>query len=441
MIISKIKGRLPFVFVMMMICIGFHASSQPVFNIRSFGAKADGISDDYPAFIALAKAVNKAGRAKVVIPEGRYFIAAFHTEDNDQNDIEFKQCSSIEIDAKNAIILVNGNFKRTVDRKTGRHQFSKIRPVIPFSFKNCSNIIFNDLEIDGGVGQMTREPGIVESGSNLVRLFQCSHVSLNHLNLHHAETDALYIIGDSSVDIHADQCIFSNNARQAMSVIGLVNGSFTGCQFINTGITGGAYGRHKPSDGVDIEPRYAVRDILFDHCIFSNNLGGQFVCTAPKYTSNINLKACTIDAGSSTRPFQLLLYANGLVVDDCSIDCGKGSIYATWKHGYDCVTEIRNCRIRSGAWGIYGLANDSSNCRINVHDNTLVNTADTVMVYFPCLKLPGLSFYNNTVKFEQAKVLLSKDGFTSVVEGNGRIEGNTFEAAFGTLKPSVSFRK
>jgi len=50
-------------------------------DIKHFGAKGDGVSDDYPAFRAAVDYINKNGGGTLIISKGTYFLAPYYTKD------------------------------------------------------------------------------------------------------------------------------------------------------------------------------------------------------------------------------------------------------------------------------------------------------------------------------------------------------------------------
>src|SRR5690606_19150514 len=109
------------------------------------------------------------------------------------------------------------------------------------------------LEIRGQVDQMTRAKNLTELGGHLLTFNRCSNVKVSDVYVHHAQTDGIYI-NNKSRDFTFNRVRSSNNARQGMSIIDLINGHFEDCLFSETGFTGGKYGGHSPQAGVDIEP-------------------------------------------------------------------------------------------------------------------------------------------------------------------------------------------
>ena len=53
-----------------------------VFNIKDFGAKADGVSDNSDAFKKAITACNESGGGKVLVPEGEYLTGPIHLKSN-----------------------------------------------------------------------------------------------------------------------------------------------------------------------------------------------------------------------------------------------------------------------------------------------------------------------------------------------------------------------
>ena len=418
--------------------IGVKSFAQPTLNLKNFGAVGDGVTDAYPALLALADSVNHLGGANIIIPPGKYFIAAYHTKDNKVKDIVFNHCDGITIHGKQATISVNGNFKRTRDRFNGKYYYGRTNSIIPLSFNHCKNIFIEGLELNGNVNQMTRDTGLAENGTHLIQLYQCQNVSMENLFVHHAQSDGLYIKGDSSFNVKVSNATFANNARQGMSIIGLVGGVFYKCNFINTGITGGEYGRHNPSDGVDIEvgKNMHAYHILFDECSFINNQGGQIICSPFSKTRDIHLNHCRIETQTSKRPSQLIFYCDSVLIENSYIDCGAGIFYGTWGKGESKV-EISHSTIVGSTTGLFGQGADSAYCELYVHDDSLICKTDTIKTYFPYIKMPFIQFTNNKVIFT-AHAIQTPDGYTSIIEGKGLFENNSFISTNPAMVPNTS---
>jgi hypothetical protein len=415
-------------------------------NVKDFGAKGDGISDDYNALIAASGAINKNGGGTLFFPRGTYYIKPYNTQQKKYPNIEFINCNGVNVIGDHAVISVNGNFKRTKDFEAGTHGNgnSYINEVIPLLFTNCKNVHVEGFEINGNVNLMTRDAHLAEGRAHLILLNGCEQVILNNLYLHHAQSDGVYITGKDkpTINVKMYDVVSSNNARQGMSITGLTGGEFTNCRFTNTGETQGSYGYHAPSAGVDIEPRtykdYKTGNIVFNKCTFDNNIGGQFICTSPSNTSNIVLKNCSIISNAKSSKYTMILSAVGVVVDSCTIDCMNGDIYAKGKASGSSVN-ILNCTIKSNFSGIRAISSEDVDT-LNVNNNKLICTAVSTgkAYYFPYLIMKNLTFINNTIFIPSAIAASVKE--TSLIQNAIISQGNKFYSDKKNIKPVVSYK-
>lgn len=419
---------------------------KEVINVKSFGAVGDGKTDDYKALLAVVNLVNQKGGGSVFFPKGTYFIGQYHTKNNKVSDLQFSNCNGLTIRGEGAIILVNGNFKRTVDYSVGggRHTYSKTSAIMPLLLNNCSNVLIENLELNGGVAQMTRDSGTAETGGHLLRIIECTNVIVRNLHLHHAQTDGIAISGKNapSSNVKMYNVISENNARVGMAIGNLVGAEFVNCKFRESGRTG-SYGGHAPCSGVDIEPEKLAAGrktsgIRFSNCVFENNLGGQFLCSSPALTTDVSLVRCTIKAVDSRSNNQMVLSADKVLVDSCDIDCGGGNVYPRWQKSFGSDVEIRNSTIRSSSSGIMAMT-DSDKDHVNIHDNKIICTSTgPIRSYFPYLRMKNLSFVNNDVFIKTTS--LRPAGVTSLIEGGNVATGNKFHTESGSQKPKISYK-
>ena len=144
--------------------------------------------------------------------------------------------------------------------------------------------------------------------------------------------DGLLIKGSNQVssNVLVNNVTSTNNARQALTMGSTRDAIFKNCNFSNTGITGGDYGRHAPSAGLDIEPNHknqSVTNITFENCKFENNLGSEIVVNHPQTTSNINFNHCTISSSKdSKRKWEIIVNAKSVNFDNCEFNLEQGSI-------------------------------------------------------------------------------------------------------------------
>jgi hypothetical protein len=395
-------------------------------NAKDFGAAGDGKKDDYAALLKIVHYINSKGTGEVYFPAGNYYIAEYHDGKNDIQDLQFKNCDSLYIHGSDAVISVNGNFNRDLTKDDGKHKRSNITAIVPLKIDHCKNVTIENLEFNGNVDKMTRDAGVVEAASHLLIILESQNVNLTNLFLHHSQTDGIYIKGSTTKNINGKSITSSNNARQGMSIIELTDATFTACKFINTGITEGKYGRHAPSAGVDIEPnnrKQKVNNIRFISCLFENNLGSQFVCSAPVISKNIFLNNSVFNSGVSSRRFSIIVNASNVVFEGCSFDCRNGSIYPVWHR--DSVSSIfKRCNIKSNNSGFVAV-NSLKHSKVIIDSCVLEYTGpQTVKSFFPYIRMQNLSFTNNVVQIP--KQYQKAIGATTLIECANK-SGNVFQ--------------
>ncbi|WP_354428985.1 MULTISPECIES: glycosyl hydrolase family 28-related protein [unclassified Mucilaginibacter] len=414
------------------------------FNVKDYGANGDGVTDNYNALIKVAKAVNANGSGTVYFPAGKYYIAQYNTKNNPVADILFSGCNGLSIIGDKAVISVNGNFFRAADLLVGRLQKSTTEAVIPISISKCQNVTIKGLEINGNINRMTRDPKTTEGSGHLIQLWDCENVNISNVYTHHGQTDGIYIGGIKGCrNVTITNSISSNNGRQGMSITHLYKGLFDNCQFINTGITDGAYTRHAPSAGVDIEPQVIpagakMGGIVFRNCTFANNMGAQFMSISPKITANIKLVKCTIKSQTSLSKYTMILAADSLVVDSCDIDCGtkQGSVYASWTGRTGGNVEIKNSTIRSAFRGIVSANQANMFNKVKISNNDIICTSKSPSkAYFPYLTSKDLIFENNRVQIPSAV----SGVVTPLINNAARSQKNTFSTDKFGIKPKVSY--
>ncbi len=395
-------------------------------NVKDFGAAGDGKTDDYAALLKVVDFINSKGTGEVYFPAGTYYIAEFHNGKDSVRDLQFKNCDGLNIHGSNAVISVNGNFNRSVTKYDVKHKRSNITALVPLKINHCKNVTIENLEINGNVDKMTRETGVVEAASHLLIISESQDINLTNLFLHHSQTDGIYITGGTTKNVTGKGITSSNNARQGMSIIQLTGATFTSCKFINTGVTEGKYGKHAPGAGVDIEPHgkpASVNDIHFVSCLFENNAGSQFVCSAPATSTNIFFNNCVFNSSVNSLRYSIIINASNIVFEGCSFDCKNGSIYPVWhKDGSSSV--FKRCNIKSNSSGFIAV-NTFKISTVIIDSCVLEYTGtETVQSFFPYIRMQNLSFTNNVIQIpkQYQKTL----GATTLIE-SGSKSGTTFQ--------------
>lgn len=408
---------------LLIFCAGCSAQKTATVNVKDFGAKGDGVSDDYSAVLAAVDEVNRIGSGTLVFPKGTYFLKPYHTSGSSVRNIELKNVRGVEIIGNNSVIKVNGKHHRGADYSTGGYSYSNTGAVIPMLISSSSDVTVRNLEIDGGVASTTRDANLAEFGGHLILITNSENVHLQNLKVHHAQTDGIYIDGKSR-NVTADQVESYNNARQGMSIIELHNGKFTNCTFRDTGRTG-KYGGHSPQAGVDIEPHGApnsVFDITFENCTFENNIGSQFVVSHPGTTANVFLKNCVFREIDGFH-YAVIVNAKDVVFDSCIFDFRQGSLYPLWQqNGTSAV--IRNSHITSETNGIVAVTGSDTNA-VQLLNNTVEYVGKQPLEhYFPYIQMTNIIIENN--RFIIPKRFGRVNTPTSLLQKAKRVKNNRF---------------
>lgn len=422
-----------FVFLISFLCLfSCNANKAHIkeFNVKDFGAKGDGFTDDYFALKETFEAVNKFGSGKIVFPKGNYFINQYHDGTNNLDDLVLENLSYLQVKGNQSVITLKGNFIRS------KKQISNI---IPISITNSRNILIQDLEIDGNVDLMSRKDDISEYGGHLIKLVKVEDVNLKNLNLHHAQTDGLYITGMSS-NLRAEKVTATNNARQGMSIIELKNSTFIDCQFSNTGITG-RYGRHKPSAGVDIEPHSrpnSVIDVKFENCTFENNLGAQFVASDINSTRNVTLKNCKVIRKKDNARLAVISSIKNMIFLNCYFELDDGVIYPVYNQD-GATTKIQNSVIKSSFRGI-AVSNKHQFSSVVIENSTLEYIGkEAVKTYFPYIQMQNLEFVNNKIIIPEKYFTIGGD-YTGIIQKAKKVSNNRFVSNGKEVFPKISYK-
>ncbi len=290
-----------------------HAMPQQgqTLNVKSLGAVGDGVTDDYPALVRAAQQLCRMPEGSTLwFPPGVYRIDRFRilrgARKNPTANIVFRACHGVTISGNGATIDVKGDFHRPAARRQGRLAESDYIGVTPFEMIDSSDFVISGFELNGNVDQMTRDSGVVEGGGAGILTTNCRRYRLENLHIHHFPTDGITLGGNSTIadrEALVQDVRLRNNGRQGLSIIQLRTGRFIRCTFADTGRTGGSYGRHEPSAGVDIEPvrttpdeDVMTGDLRFEECVFSENMGAQLTCIWPGHVDSFVVSRSLIQA-------------------------------------------------------------------------------------------------------------------------------------------------
>lgn len=243
-------------------------SDGPVVNVRDFGARGDGVTDDLEAMRRAARYVSEHPGTTLYYPPGTYRIDQINHDLRglpeelrmQQMGVRYENCQNIRVVGCHAKIDVKGDFHKTpwgrAEVRAGVEYWTAHESqLIPFIFSRCSNFTLSGFEIDGNVDQMTRDPRVrIEDTEYGVMGWNSHHYEIRDVYVHHFATDGL-LLGMGDLDHHFTirNVVSAHNARQALSLAQVRNGLVIDSVFRDTGFTG-TFGAFGPSAGVDLEP-------------------------------------------------------------------------------------------------------------------------------------------------------------------------------------------
>lgn len=400
---------------------------------EQWGWVGDGVTDNYPMWVAMVAEVNMMGGARIVFSPGHYKIDRYMTENPDtlpptliNPNVHFEGCNGLEISGYGALIEMKGDFHRVGDRQVQDFIYSSKVGITPFHCVRCKNVVIEGFEIDGNVDLMTRDPAVVESFNyGVVISDNTDRVTLRDLYIHHMHTDGIALggePGDNNLtchDIVVINCVVGYVARSAFSVFQARRWTIINCDFSHTGRQAGTYGSHSPGCGCDIEPGAILPELCgegtFINCHFSDNSGRQFLCHKDNI-EKITLIACTIDATTSPETFQFVLSVKDGFIYGGEFKLGNGAFYPIWvtDGGSDPArvkTVMRDARIESTFRGI--VADTNENYDVLIENCDIICTSTEPMEEFqPYIQAPNLRFIGNRLYRPSVSAIFDEDNNT-----------------------------
>jgi hypothetical protein len=239
-----------------------------IVNVKDFGAKGDGVTDDTQAIQAAIDAGNV-----VFFPSGTYMVDAV-------TNIKLTDRNNVHI-----IISPNAEIKAIANGETNYFIFALLR---------CSNItIDGGGKITGDVGSHTGSAGEWGYG---IQIYHSFNVLVDNLEISQMWGDGVYI-GDYVDGVHCENitvknCHIHHNRRQGISIGYGKHIKIESCYIHD--IAGTA-----PQSGIDIETEgsastfEAQNDILVSNTTINNCAGASI--QAVGLMENVNICDCTLD--------------------------------------------------------------------------------------------------------------------------------------------------
>jgi hypothetical protein len=363
--------------------VAFRASAQaagePVDVVEAFGFVPDGRTDNYDAFHRWATHVNRVRGGNYVFPPGTYFVRRYRTKIHETRDPReiinpiIDGARGLTITGYGARIRVNGAFHRSARKgPDGRMVGLYTGTFVPFTIHRSSDVTIKGFDMDGGVGQMTRDPELGEAYASLIALHGCTGALLEDLDLHHSQTDGLYLFssfegtslgGRPSIacrDITIRNVKCHDNARGGLGIFQVHGLLVEDCAFNDNGRPG-RYLPHAPQFGVDVEPDYVkphvdilTGDIEFRRCEFHGNMSAFLGGWRDRIQGYLRLIDCRSSNALGGEYHMSLGGGEECLVQGGVHDAGRGLIATSWSEQVGANVVIRDCEIRTS--GLYGIS-------------------------------------------------------------------------------------
>ena len=279
----------------------FIAKSQDyiVKDIKSFGAKGDGTTNDQNAFESASNYFNKrGGNGKLIISPGKYIVGKQNFTGGQKNKPAYNgqdvlrlaniKNFTIEGQVGNIIKYMDGLRFGAFDSSSGKAfnhgnnyfvNFTHAATVGDCIFLiNCSGITISGIKMDGNSDHIILGGVYGDVGIQLphygIFISDCRNIQINSVYIHHFALDGIAVgnkAGSTPDNISIINSSFVYNGRQGFSWIG-GNGIFVkNCKFNHTGKGNISTA---PGAGVDIESEISpISNGVFRDCEFIDNNG------------------------------------------------------------------------------------------------------------------------------------------------------------------------
>jgi hypothetical protein len=346
-----------------------------IINVMNYGAKGDGIANDYFAIQNAIAELNMKKTGILFFPKGTYRVDEVFRQTemgkvlNGRSHFIITGVKNFAIRGeKGTVISIKGDFHKKVEWEIKeRNAGYSYTQQISFLFNGCKNVTIENLEIDGNCDQMTREMKVTE-GPSMGLWFGASisdeneNVTIKNVYIHHMATDGICWKGKGG-GLYMENVILKNNGRCALSIVQGKNMRFVNCEFAESGLTG-KYISHSPNTGVDIENESfsTIENIYFKNCRFVRNTNTQLVATGfdgvgAGRTTNVHLDSCYFEenrAAEEIRDRAVMIttdnssITNSTIVGTLNFDVNGCSTGGQPENG----VLIKNCSILTKGYGI-----------------------------------------------------------------------------------------
>jgi parallel beta-helix repeat protein len=219
-------------------------------NVKDYGAKGDGTTDDTAAIQAAVNAVAGTG-GTVLIPDGTYLVNAVV-----QNSMGIRLGSSMTLSLSSGAVL-------------------QAKPNASANYAILAVYNASNVNIVGGslLGERNAHQGTSGEYGNGISITNSQHVVIQGVTASECWGDGFYVTGNASSDVTLCGVVADHNRRQGLTITSGTRILVQNSIFRNSaGVS--------PERGIDIEPNSgdAIDGVLITGCTLTNNAGGGFQC-------------------------------------------------------------------------------------------------------------------------------------------------------------------
>nr|DAX04391.1 MAG TPA: tail fiber protein [Bacteriophage sp.] len=388
-------------------------------NVKQFGAKGDGTTDDTAAIQNAINAIPKTGGI-LYFPPGKYIQGDGTGLDYQPGDTTYSEPTNRDIryifDSYDHLTI--SGYGAVIEANINNPSTEKHAGLV---FTNCTNIIIKGLTYDGRLDK--RPKTILADGS----LYNKQHgidirgynenITLIDVTCTRCMMDGFFIGGLwankelKPTGIRMLNCISTYNYRQGLSVVSADNGEILNCQFSYTGVIKST----APSAGIDFECDETTIERndnwIVHNCKFLNNVGtGVAISLASNnievtssyfYNNAMHINCGSMSSISAQFGNNLKISKNTFKIDAAPSSLNSESNSLAFYNAVD-IDFFDNTFIlyNNPIISIMDLAgsNHSISC-LNIHDNKFIN-AGAISTCYISITDPGVTeviFDNNYI--------------------------------------------